>query len=498
LFIFLDLFFNLYQHKFNLIFMRIKYIFLVVFSACYFSGFAQSKIEDSLMFRKLYAEAMLKGKSYENLEILCNTIGNRLTGSPQAERAVELTKKMFLEAKADSVFLQPVKVPHWVRGKKETAKIILPKADIKAPDNAGKFYQAKRTEFSTEILALGGSIATPEEGLRGGVIEIKNLKDWDKIKKQQVEGKIVFFNQPMDAKTINTFDAYGPAVKQRSMGAIMAARLGAIGVIVRSVTLANDYNPHTGAMRYNDSIPKIPACAISIKGADLLSKLLVEEPALEFEYFMSCKTLPDVMSNNVVAELKSNFNSEAKTEYIVTGGHLDSWDVGQGAHDDGAGCMQTIEALRILKAVGYVPKRTLRFVMFMNEENGLRGGEEYAKLAKKNNENHIAGIETDAGGFAPDGFSFEATEKQKEKLKSFWNYFVPYGLHDFDREGGGADISPLKAQGTAVFEMMPESQRYFDYHHCELDTFDKVNKRELEQGAFALAALIYLMSEYGL
>ena len=357
---------------------------------------------------------------------------------------------------------------------------------------------ATKRSYSTEILALGGSIATPPEGLRGNVVEIKNLKDWDKIKRYQVEGKIVFFNQPMNVKTINTFDAYGPAVKQRSMGAIMAAKLGAIGVIVRSVTLANDHNPHTGAMRYNDSIPKIPACAISTKGADLLSKFLMEEPELEFELFMSCETLPDVMSNNVVAELKADANSAAKTEYIVTGGHLDSWDVGEGAHDDGAGCMQTIEALRILKSVGYIPKRTLRFVMFMNEENGLKGGEEYAKLVQKNKENHIAGIESDAGGFAPDGFSFEVTETQKEKLKLFWKYFVPYGLHDFDRTGGGADISPLKNQGTALFEMMPESQRYFDYHHCELDTFDKVNKRELEQGAFSLAALIYLISEYGL
>jgi len=476
--------------------MKFKYPLLIIFSALFLNTFSQSNKEDSLMFRKLYEEAMLKGKSYENLEILCNTVGHRLTGSPQAEKAVELTRKMFLEAKADSVFLQAVKVPHWVRGKKESAKIILAKQDFKT--STDKIVAATNRIYSTEILALGGSIATPLEGLRGNVIEIKNLNDWDKIKKYQVEGKIVFFNQPMNAKTINTFDAYGPAVMQRSVGAIMAAKLGAIGVIVRSVTLANDNNPHTGAMRYNDSIPKIPACAISTKGADLLSKLLVEEPNLEFEFFMACQTLPDVMSNNVVAELKAESGSAAKVEYIVTGGHLDSWDVGEGAHDDGAGCVQTIEALRILKAVGYVPKRTLRFVMFMNEENGLKGGEEYAKLAKRNKEKHIAGIESDAGGFAPDGFSFEATEIQKQKLKAFWKYFIPYGLHDFDRAGGGADISPLKDQGTAVFEMMPESQRYFDYHHCDLDTFDKVNKRELEQGAFSMAALIYLISEYGL
>jgi carboxypeptidase Q len=478
--------------------MKIKYTIGIVFLSFCSIAFSQSNKQDSLMFIKLYEEAMLRGKSYENLEILCNTVGHRLTGSPQAEKAVELTRKMLKEAKADSVFLQPVKVPHWVRGKKESARIILAIEDIKSINNSNAISPATQKIIATEILALGGSIATPPDGLRGNVVEIKNLKEWDKIKKNQIEGKIVFFNQPMNPKTINTFDAYGPAVKQRSMGAIMAAKLGAIAVIVRSVTLANDNNPHTGAMRYNDSIPKIPACAISTKGADMLSKFLMEEPDLEFEFFMACQTLPDVMSNNVVAEIRADKNSPVNTEYIVSGGHLDSWDVGEGAHDDGAGCMQTIEALRILKAVGYIPKRTLRFVMFMNEENGLKGGEEYAKLAKKNNEKHIAGIESDAGGFAPDGFSFEATEKQKEKLKTFWKNFMPYGLHDFDRTGGGADISPLKEQGTALFEMMPESQRYFDYHHCDLDTFDKVNKRELEQGAFSMAALIYLISEYGL
>lgn len=461
--------------------------------------YAQNAKDDSIFIRKLYVEAMTNGKGYKNLEQLCTKVGNRLTGSPQAEMAVELSVKFFKESNADTIYLQKVKVPHWVRGEKEMGRIILA-TEKDGKDESKNYYAVKPNEYFVNILALGGSIATPNDGLLANVVEVKSLVDWEKMDKKNIKGKIVFFNQPMDPTVINGFDAYGPAVKQRSSGAIMAAKYGAVGVVVRSVTHALDDNPHTGAMRYVDSIPKIPACAISTKDAELLSKLLREQPTLNFEFKMTCQTLPDVYSNNVIAQLnaKNKLDTIANKEFIVCGGHLDSWDVGQGAHDDGAGCIQTIEAMRILKAVGYRPKRNLRFVMFMNEENGLKGGEEYALQAKKNKEKHIVGIESDAGGFAPNGFSFEATDVQKEKLKQFWPLFTTYGLHEFSRSGGGADISPLKKEGTALFELMPESQRYFDYHHTNIDTFDKVNKRELEQGAFSLAAFIYLVSEYGL
>jgi carboxypeptidase Q len=301
----------------------------------------------------------------------------------------------------------------------------------------------------------------------------------------------------MNPTHITTGRAYGEAGDQRGRGAIEAARYGAVGVVVRSLTLANDTNPHTGMMGYRDTITKIPACAISTVDADILSQLLKLHSAapVSFEFKQNCQHLPDVLSYNVIAEMRG---TEKPEEIIIAGGHLDSWDTGDGAHDDGAGVVQSMEALRLLKQLDYKPKRTIRCVLFMNEENGVRGGNEYAKQAKQLAQHHIAAIESDAGGFTPRGFGIENNPAAIKQLQPWLELFKPYSI-DFIKEGhGGTDIEPLADGGTVLIGYTPDSQRYFDYHHTAIDTFDKVNKRELELGAAAITSLLYLLCEYGL
>lgn len=436
---------------------------------------------DSVMFRKIFTEALTNGKSYSNINYLCKKIGGRLAGSPQAQQAVEWTFKAMKEAGADTVYLQECMVPHWIRGGKESARVI---------SSGGKIIK------DVPICALGNSIATPVQGITAQVIEVFGIAELEKMGKEKIQGKIVFFNQAMDPTNIETFRSYGGAVSQRWGGASEAVKYGAVAIIVRSVTLTQDDNPHTGSMGYKDSLNKIPACAISSNGANWLSDYLKTDKDLKFYLKTNCKFLPEEKSYNVVGEL---YGSDKNEGIITVGGHLDSWDTGEGAHDDGAGIVQSIEIIRIFKNIGIKPKHTIRAVAFMNEENGLRGGKKYAELAKLKNEKHTAAIESDAGGFSPRGFSSEMEPIQKSKLKSWAPLFLPYGVYDFDNDGGGADIGPLReALGTPILELMPDSQRYFDYHHTAIDTFETVNKRELELGGASMAALIWMISEYGL
>jgi carboxypeptidase Q len=435
---------------------------------------------DSAIIKKFYNYALTSGNAYEWLDTLSNKIGGRLSGSKEAAQAVTWGEKLFRSLNVN-VIKQECMVPHWYRGKEKEMGTIMSKS-------TGSYT-------GVSICALGGSIATPNEGVSGKVIEIKNFEELEKLGRKNIEGKIVFYNRPMDATQINTFSAYGNAVDQRWAGAMKAAPYGAVGVVVRSMTLAVDDNPHTGSMGYNDTIPKIPACAISTKGANLLSELLKKNPDLEFVFRMSCEKLPDEKSYNVIGEIKGTEHPE---EIIVVGGHLDSWDLGKGAFDDGAGVVQSAEVLNLFNALGIKPKRTIRAVMYMNEENGSKGGEKYAELAKQNNEKHIFAIESDAGGTTPRGFSFKGDSLMIEKLLSWKKLFEPYNLYTWFRGYGGADIDHLEKQCPVLSGLSVDSQRYFDYHHAASDTFDKVNKRELELGAASMAALIHLISEYGL
>jgi carboxypeptidase Q len=435
--------------------------------------------QDSLTIRKIYDEALEKGQSYQWLRQLTTQIGPRLSGSEGAKKAV-IWGKVEMEALGlDRVFLQDVMVPHWVRGAKEQAYIL-----------NGK----QKTDIS--VVALGGSVATPKNGIVAEIIEVKNFQELRDLGKERCAGKIIFFNRPMDAKKINTFEAYGGAGDQRRNGATEAAKVGAVGVIVRSLSnTLNDY-PHTGTMVYGTGVPLIPAAAISTNAAETLSKMLKENVGLKFYFKQNCETLPDVPSHNVVGEIRG---SEKPDEIIVVGGHLDSWDLAQGAHDDGSGCVQSMEVLRLMKALGIKPKRTIRAVLFMNEENGLKGGIKYADLSKENKENTIFAVESDNGGFTPRGFGVQgATPQTLTKIKNYQSLLAPYGLAEIDKGSGGADIGPLAMGGTVLIGFKPDSQRYFEYHHATNDRFEAVNQRELELGAASMAALIYLLDKYGL
>ena len=429
---------------------------------------------------KIYDVALTNGKSYEWLDYLSNQIGGRLSGSLNAERAVKWGFEELKNLDLDKVFLEDVMVPKWVRGTFEYASIITgPGMSINVP-----------------ICSLGGSIATPASGLRGQVVEVKSFEELEALGMKNIKGKFVFFNRPMPPGIIDTFEAYSATRDQRSNGAERAAKYGAIGVIIRSMNLKLDDYPHTGNMSYGELPNKmrIPAAAISTNGAELLSSMLSLNKNLYFYLKQDCKNLPDVKSYNVIGEIKG---SDFPNEIIVVGGHLDSWDLGDGAHDDGAGIVQSMEVLNIFNKINYKPRRTIRVVLYMNEENGLRGGTTYAKNAKKKKENHIFALESDAGGFSPRGFSFEASENQFRKIKSWKKYFQPYLTDRFTLGGSGADIGPLRNGKIVLAGLRPDSQRYFEYHHTANDTFDAINKRELELGAAAMTSMIYLVDQYG-
>ena len=441
--------------------------------------FAQEQIEPTL--KKIYQTALLDGQSYPWLAHLSNQIGGRLSGSLNAQRAVEWGKEELDALGLDKVWLQPVMVPKWIRGTFEYANIET------SPGNT----------INVPVCALGGSISTPLTGIRAEVVEVQDFEELKTLGEEKVKGKIVFYNRPMQADLINTFSAYSGCVDQRFSGAEEAARLGAVGVIVRSMNLRLDDYPHTGSMSYGD-LPlrkRIPVAAISTNGAELLSSMLALNPRLKFYLKQNCKNLPDVQSYNVIGEITGSTYPE---EIMVVGGHLDSWDLGDGSHDDGAGIVQSMEVLRIMKKINYRPKRTLRVVLYMNEENGQRGAAKYTEIAQKNNENHVFALESDAGGFTPRGFSIDTTEEKLKTIQSWAPYFEPYLVHLFVKGGSGADIAPLKTADNVLVGLRPDSQRYFDFHHAANDTFDAINKRELELGAATMASLVFLIDHFKL
>ena len=456
-------------------------LLLLLLLTIFFSGVhAQNTVQDSIMLSNIYKMALTEGKSYEWLDHLANNIGGRLSGSLEAERAVKYTEAELKELGLDKVWLQSVMVPKWTRGFQEYAYI--------ETGNGNK--------TTTDICALGGSVATPSLGIKAEMIEVMGLNELASLGKAKISGKIVFFNRPMDPALVQTFAAYSGAADQRYAGAAEAAKYGAVGVIVRSLTLSLDDYPHTGAMSYGDLPEKnwIPAAAISTKGAEYLSSMLKLQPDLKFYFKQNCKNWGDVQSYNVIGEIKG---TDFPDKYLVVGGHLDSWDLADGAQDDGAGVVQSMEVLRLFKKLGYKPRHSLRVVLFMNEENGLRGGKKYAEEAKRKNETHVFALESDAGGFTPRGFSFDTDDATFNKIKVWSSLFKPYLIHYFEKGYGGADIAPLKGNIEVLAGLMPDSQRYFDYHHAATDTFDAVNKRELELGAATMASLVYLFDQHG-
>ena len=439
-----------------------------------------AQTDDANTIKTIYETELSEGTSYSNLRNLCKDIGARISGSPQLDEAIQWGKKVLDDLALDTVYFQEVNVPHWYRSKKEKG-----------------FYYSDKGRIDLDVSALGGSVSTGVNAstLSGNIIEVKSIDELARLGENNIKGKIVFFNRPMDPKLIDTFNAYGGCVDQRYAGASEASKYGAIASITRSMTLAHDHFAHTGSMSYKDGIEKIPAVAISTASADLLSKDIKKDPTIKVSIKLGCRTLNDKISHNVIGEIKG---SEFPDKIITIGGHLDSWDLGEGAHDDGAGCVQAIEVLRLFKKLNIKPKYTIRAVLFTNEENGNRGGLGYAANAAEKNETHMFALESDRGGFTPRGFSFDASDDRIKAAQKWKTLLEPYGLHVFEKGYGGVDIGPLKKvnENICLIGFVPDSQRYFDYHHSAADVFENVNKRELELGAASMASLIYLIDKY--
>ncbi|MCF8405742.1 MAG: M20/M25/M40 family metallo-hydrolase [Bacteroidales bacterium] len=450
-------------------------IFLFVF--LFHCGVLEAQNKDSTLIARIYKEALTSDYAYKNLEYLCKNLSGRLSGSPQAAASVEWTKQIMVQLGADTVYLQQTEVPHWVRGEKETARIV------------SQIYGTT----SVNICALGGSVGTGKVGISGEAVEVTDITQLRDLGEPVIKGKIVFFNRPVDFSFMNTFKSYGSAVDQRISGPAEAAKLGAIGVVVRSVTTALDTIPHTGITRFDNVVTNIPAVAISTLDADRLSEQLKGDPQIRFYFRTTSKWLENEISYNVVGEIKGTDFPEV---YLTIGGHLDSWDLGEGAHDDGAGCIQALEVLRLYRALDIKPRHTIRFVMFMDEEIAQSGANTYAQLAENRDEKHFLAIESDRGGFTPFGFSIDASQEVLNEIEKIKEYFEPYGADKFNIGFSGVDIYKLKQRGAITVGLIADSQRYFDYHHSAKDTFDKVNKRELQSGSGAIAGFVYLMDKY--
>jgi len=454
-------------------------IFLVVFTS---PILAQSTVsdDDALYIKDIHNATLTSNQAFDWLYHLSENIGGRLAGSVAAESAVEYTKSIMDTLGFTKVWKQPCEVVRWNRGEKEQVTV-----------HIGKTFH------ELNALALGNSIGTSENGIYADVVEVKSLEEVDKLGREGVEGKIVFYNRPMDPTKIRTFNAYGGAVDQRVYGASKAAEYGGLASIVRSMTLAQDDVPHTGTLVYKEDQPKVPGLAISTNDANFLSAQLKEQP-VKMYIKTSCTPGDTAQSYNVIGEIKG---SEHPEKIILVGGHLDSWDVGGGAHDDGSGCVHALQVIQTLNEIGYRPRHTIRCVMFMNEENGLAGGRTYAEVANEKNEFHLAAIESDSGGFVPRSFSFDGHAENFNDFYAAVSKWTPlfesYGIL-FETGGSGADIGPLKNQKGLLAGLRTDSQKYFDYHHTDKDRIEAVNKRELQLGAAAMTSLVYLIDKYGL
>lgn len=438
----------------------------------------QKENDHAKIAERLVRTALEDEKGYELLRELCE-IGPRLCGSEGSGKAISWAKATMEKMGLDRVTLQSVTVPHWERGDVEVAEI-----------ETSALYPGRKLC----ICALGCSPGTSPEGTVAGVLEVKSFEELA-ARKEEARGKFIFFNRPVDRGLTNTFAGYGSGINQRIRGAIEAARVDAAGAIVRSITTARDNVPHTGVVSYEDGLPRLPAVAIGVRDADFLSRALREDPALTVRLKLSCRMLGPEQSYNVMAELTG---CEKPEEVIVVGGHFDAWDKGQGAHDDGAGCIQSLEVLYLFKKLGVRPRRTVRCVFFMNEEMGLEGAREYGRIAAASDEIHVAAIESDRGAFTPRGFTVQSEDPALlGRLTGFLPYLQRAQIEWVRTGGSGADISQIR-NCRALIGYVPDSQRYFDVHHSANDVLESVHPREMELGSAAMAILAYLLSEEGL
>lgn len=443
---------------------------------------AGQETSESIFIQRLATEILGSNAANEHLRQLTKQIGHRLSGSPQMYQAEQWGAATFVACGADTVIMQQCMVPHWIRGAKEHGIISYK-------------INGKPISKQLNLLSIGNAVGTGEAGVHGPVIEVHSFLELQE-KRSIIKDKIVFFNVPFEDTLIESFEAYGRNVKYRGGGASAAARYGAKAVIVRSMTHAGDNTPHTGALRYNDSFPAIPAFATGVGDVMMLQNAISIYPDVKMSLYSYCRMLPDTIAHNVIGVLKGSMYPD---QVITIGGHLDSWDVGEGAHDDGAGIVQTIEVLRAFIKLGYQPKHTLHFVLFANEENGTRGGAAYSAAFKSNGMHPFFALESDAGGFTPRGFGITASDTVYQKILAWKPFFEPYYGERITAGGGGADIGFLHQQyNTPVAGLDTDSQRYFDLHHTEKDVLENVHFRELKLGAINMAALIYLIDSKGL
>lgn len=432
---------------------------------------------DSSMLENIYSKSFTDGKAYDNLRYLTKTIGNRIAGSDKAEQAVLWSKSLMDSLPFDKVYLQAVDVPYWDRGKKEEAYISSSKAPL-------------------QVLALGGSVATPTQGLSAEVVEVELLSEL-RQRGEAVRGKIVFVNKPWDESIVETGVAYGLNSSQRSRGPAEAAKLGAVAYLFRSLSSSTvDDFPHTGGTRYVAGIDSIPAIAISAVSAQRLSAALKANPRDKVFLKNNSAWKGSVKTHNVIAEWRG---SEKPEEIITIGGHIDSWDVGEGAHDNGTGTMGTLDAIRTLMELGYKPKHTIRLVFYMNEENGVQGAIKYGEAAKANAEKIVAAIESDAGGFAPRGFDIKSSAAALQWIQQRWKplFEQKFWVSRFLEGSPGVDsgVWGQHFPNTVMFNFRPDPHRYFDIHHTDKDVFEAVDRRELQSGVAALASLLYLVDQ---
>ncbi len=461
-------------------FFIVLFVFVITQMSCKY--YSQSAEQDLLRKYEKQAKAILdsaleKRKGYDYLRELCG-FGHRLSGSDNSIKAIKWAEAKMNQLGFDKVWLQPTMVPKWVRGNTEKAVI------VKSKFNKGR---------KLSIAALGSSIGTNKKGITAKVVEVKSTEEL-KTLGGNVKGKIVFVNKPFNVKNFNTFESYGEIANERYNGPLECAKYGAVAMILRSATSKHDNVPHTGVTASFDSLKAIPSAAISLVDADFLSKVLQKDPDLKINLNLSCKNEDEVQSYNVIGEIKG---SEHPEEVIVVGGHFDSWDVSCGAHDDGAGCIQTMEVLDLFKRLNIKLKKTLRCVFFINEENGSKGAKEYADYALSSKEKHIAAIESDRGAFTPRGFYVDTDSMTLLKIQSWLPLFEKTGIDWIRKGGSGVDISKIENCKTKV-GYVPDWQRYFDYHHSANDTFDAVNPREMELGTAAITIMTLLLSEEGL
>jgi len=426
---------------------------------------------------KIVAATLDQNDAYKKLEELCLSIGHRLSGSTQLEKAIDWAIETMKKDGQENARREKVMVPHWVRGE-ESATMLEPRVE------------------RLSMLGLGGSIGTPPEGITAPILVVQDKDDLDR-KGDAARGKIVLFNNPMPPYHPETGSGYGKTVQYRGKGASLAAEKGAVACLVRSVTARSLRTPHTGAMRYQDDVPKIPAAAISIEDAETIAGLQDRGIPVVVNLKMEAKTLDDAPSANVVAELRGR---ERPEEIVIISGHLDSWDVGHGAHDDGAGCVMAMEAVNVLRKLNMTPRRTIRVVLWTNEENGLAGGKAYAKDHEAELKNHVAAIESDSGGFKPDGYSVDCEDKERQEvafqqLKEIAGLFRSLAEIKVSQGHSGADIGPMKPAGVMLFGHSTEGATYFDYHHTPADTIDKVDPRELSENVAVMAGVAYILAD---